>query len=101
MKRARAKAMPRQPVIAHAIADKDVATWYLLQHEGEIFCPHRRLDRVVDVFIADDRTHDFCCKGGFFRMVDGRRIGAVKFKICLATQSNGRVFGNFFNPLFD
>src|SRR5450830_307449 len=88
-------------VVAFSVSDKDVTAWLVQHHVGKVFACHRRFDVGVDLFCADDVLHHADREGGFFGVIDQRRITAHKFELDVGTKSSGGVRGDVVHAALD
>ena len=88
-------------MLAHAVADPDVAAGQFLQHEGEVLGAHGGLDVVVDHVLADDAAQHLGAEGGFVGMVDGGRVVALELEFHFAVHRRAGVAGDLFHTAFD
>ncbi|MCY1521686.1 hypothetical protein D9M68_565110 [compost metagenome] len=88
-------------VIARAVADPHIAARQFLQHEGEVFRAHGRLDLVIDVGVADDVAHHVGAERGFFGMVDGGRVVTLEREFHFAVHGGAGMPRDLSHTAFD
>ena len=83
-----------------AIADEDEGAGALLQHVGEVFARHGRIDIGIDIIGADHVAGNFRCIVGFCRMIDGYGTVAVILRFRFSAVGKSDALGNLADPRF-